>query len=77
MQPGISQFQLVPSTLQGSANSEAVTIDLINMANNQLFVVKLTAVKDDKFHVEIDEKAPLKARYRVDDALKDTPVLNK
>lgn len=68
VQPGNSQFQLVPGTLNSYSNS--ITADIINKENNHLFVLKLEALKDSTFHVLIDEKTPLRQRYRVTDALK-------
>lgn len=49
---------------------DQLVVDLINTENSKLFTLKVTAVKDNTFRLEIDEKSPLKARYRVEDALK-------
>lgn len=68
VQPGNSQFQLVPGTLNSYSNS--ITADVINNENNHLFALKLEALKDNTFHLLVDEKAPLRPRYRVTDALK-------
>lgn len=68
VQPGNSQFQLVPGTL--NTYSSSITADIVNKENDHLFVLKLAAIKDNTFNVNIDEKTPLKQRYRVVDALK-------
>lgn len=53
-----------------SVTSEQLVVDLINTENSKIFALKVTAVKDNTFRLEIDEKTPMKARYRVEDALK-------
>uniref|UniRef100_U5EKN8 Glucosidase II subunit alpha n=1 Tax=Corethrella appendiculata TaxID=1370023 RepID=U5EKN8_9DIPT len=65
---GDSHFELKPNTLNTFKNH--VTIELENTENQHLFVLKLEAVKGNVFHIEVDEKTPLKTRYRVVDALK-------
>lgn len=67
-----SKFQLVPGTL--NTYSDSITVDLVNKENEHLYVVKVGALKDNTFHLVIDEKTPLYARYRVVDALKGTPA---
>uniref|UniRef100_A0A336LQR0 CSON011306 protein n=1 Tax=Culicoides sonorensis TaxID=179676 RepID=A0A336LQR0_CULSO len=68
VQPGSSPYSLVSSTLK--TFKSYITLDLKNNENGHEFILKLEAVKGDKFHVEIDEKQPLHPRYRVEDALK-------
>lgn len=55
--------------------SDSVTAELVNADNDHRFVLKVAALKDNTFHVLIDEKQPLRPRYRVQDALKG-PVLS-
>lgn len=45
-------------------------MDLVNRDNQHQFVLKLASVLGNSFHLEIDEKTPLRPRYRVVDALK-------
>lgn len=68
MQPGNSPYSLVFSSLK--TYKTYITLDLKNNDNGHDFVLKLEAVKGDKFHVEVDEKQSLHPRYRVLDALK-------
>lgn len=75
MQPDNSQFQLIASTL--NTYSDSVTAELLNKENDHRFVLKVAALKDNTFHVVIDEKTPLKPRYRVVDALQRTPLPDK
>lgn len=58
-----------------SVASDQLVVDIINTENSKLFALKVTAVTDNTFHLEIDEKNPLKARYRVEDALKGNLTL--
>lgn len=62
-------FEVVPGTVQ--TFRDHVTVELINRENQHAFALKLESVLGNTFHLEIDEKAPLKARYRVVDALKE------
>ncbi|XP_055910340.1 neutral alpha-glucosidase AB-like [Eupeodes corollae] len=68
--PGSSKFAVLPETLKTSDNF--VELDLINKANDHLFILKLEALEDNKFRVQIDEKNPLKPRHRVTDVLQDS-----
>lgn len=68
MQPDNSPFHVVPATL--NTYSDSVTVDLVNADNGVLFVLKVAALKDNTFQVVVEEKTPLKPRYRVQDALK-------
>lgn len=49
-------------------------MDIVNKENQHLFVLKLEGLKGNKFHFEIDEKTPLKPRYRVTDVLVKEPT---
>ncbi|XP_037936994.1 neutral alpha-glucosidase AB-like [Teleopsis dalmanni] len=71
LQPGNSKFALVPGTL--NTYSDSVTADIIHKDNQHLFVFKLEALQGNTFRVLIDEKSPLRPRYKVEHALKDTP----
>lgn len=73
--PGTSQFQLVSGTMLTSSTSEQLTVDLVNNENGQKFVLRLTAVNETgyTFRTELDEKTPLKQRYRVEDSLQQEP----
>lgn len=68
MEPGNSVFEVVPGTVQ--TFRDHVTVELLNRENRHPFILKLESVQGNTFHLEIDEKAPLKPRYRVVDALK-------
>lgn len=62
-------FEVIPGTVQ--TFKDHVTVDLINRENQHQFILKLESVLGgNSFHLEIDEKTPLKPRYRVVDALK-------
>ncbi|XP_070495450.1 neutral alpha-glucosidase AB [Chironomus tepperi] len=66
-----SPFEVNIDTLIVSPNH--INVDLSNKHNGQIFVLKLEGIKGNTFHFEIDEKSPLKPRYRVVDALKGEP----
>lgn len=68
VQPGDSPYSLVYGSLK--TYKTYITMDLKNNNNGHEFLLKLEAVKGDKFHVEVDEKQPMHPRYRVEDALK-------
>lgn len=61
-------FEAVASTVQ--TYKDHITVDLVNRENQHQFILKLESVLGNTFHLEIDEKSPLKPRYRVVDALK-------
>lgn len=75
VQPGNSPYRLEFQTLR--TYKSYITLDLINEENGHEFIFKLEAVNSDRFHVEIDEKSPLHARYRVKDALKGSITLDR
>lgn len=68
VQPDNSPYQVVPGSL--NTYSDSVTAELVNADNDYRFLLKVAALKDNTFHVVIDEKQPLRPRYRVQDALK-------
>ncbi|XP_055711223.1 neutral alpha-glucosidase AB [Phlebotomus papatasi] len=69
---GDSPYELQLSTAK--TFPDHVTVDVLNKDNDQVFVLKVVGLKGNKFHVEIDEKSPLKPRYRVVDALNGNPA---
>lgn len=72
VQAGNSPYDIISNTLNTYANY--ITLDILNKENSHVFVMKLEALKGNTFHFEIDEKAPLKPRYRVTDALHKNPL---
>ncbi|KAH8367842.1 hypothetical protein KR084_003461 [Drosophila pseudotakahashii] len=66
-----SKYALVPGTLNTYANS--VTADLVNKDNHHQFAFNLEALAGSTFRLQIDEKQPLRPRYRVEHALKGQP----
>lgn len=75
LQPGTSDFQLVVNSKVTTETS--VELNVINSANNQLFLLKAVALESNTFRVQIDEKTPLKTRYRIQDALQAEPKTTK
>ncbi|EDV47634.1 neutral alpha-glucosidase AB [Drosophila erecta] len=63
-----SKYALIPGTLNTYADS--LTADLVNKENHHQFAFKLEALKGSTFRLQIDEKQPLRPRYRVENALK-------
>ncbi|XP_055683933.1 neutral alpha-glucosidase AB [Lutzomyia longipalpis] len=71
--PGIpSPYEVQLGTLK--TFPDHITVDVLNKNNEQVFNLKVVGLKGNKFHVEVDEKSPLKPRYRVVDALIAPPV---
>lgn len=68
VEPNASPYAVVAGTL--NTYSDSVTAELRNADNGQVFVLKVAALKESTFHVQIEEKQPLIPRYRVLDALK-------
>ncbi|XP_037725211.1 neutral alpha-glucosidase AB [Drosophila subpulchrella] len=66
-----SKYALIPGTLNTYADS--LTADLVNKENHHQFAFKLEALKGSTFRLQIDEKQPLRSRYRVEHALKGQP----
>ncbi|XP_013107527.2 neutral alpha-glucosidase AB [Stomoxys calcitrans] len=71
IQPGNSKFALVPGSMNTYSNS--ITADLINKDTHHLYVLKLEALVNNKFRLLIDEKTPLKPRYKVEHVLIGEP----
>lgn len=70
-QPGNSKFALASGSL--NSYSDSITAELINKDTQHIFSFKLEAIEGSTFRILIDEKTPLRPRYKVVDALKDTP----
>lgn len=69
VEPGKTPYIVAPDTLK--TYRTYVTVDVKNTEiPDHEFELKLEAVKDNIFHVVINEKAPLHPRYVVEDALK-------
>lgn len=68
--PGNAKFAILPETLKSS--NEFMEIDLVNKENKHQFVVRIEALEGNKFRLLIDEKNPLKIRYRVTDSLQSS-----
>ncbi|XP_017085755.1 neutral alpha-glucosidase AB [Drosophila eugracilis] len=66
-----SKYALIPGTLNTYADS--LTADLVNKENHHQFAFKLEALEGSTFRLQIDEKQPLRPRYRVEHALKGQP----
>uniref|UniRef100_A0A1B0AK62 Glucosidase II subunit alpha n=1 Tax=Glossina pallidipes TaxID=7398 RepID=A0A1B0AK62_GLOPL len=69
--PGNSKFALVPGSMNTYSN--AITVDLINKDTQHLYVVKLEALVNNSYRLIIDEKTPLRPRYKVTHALVAEP----
>lgn len=67
-----SPYEVLPSTLSIDGH---IKVDIVNSGNLQVFVLTLKALPDNSFHYEIDEKTPLKPRYRVKEALLQDPTI--
>ncbi|XP_030569070.1 neutral alpha-glucosidase AB [Drosophila novamexicana] len=66
-----SKYALIRGTL--NTYTDSVTADLINKENHHQFTMKLEALVGSTFRLQIDEKQPLRPRYRVEHALKGKP----
>ncbi|XP_034119570.1 neutral alpha-glucosidase AB [Drosophila albomicans] len=66
-----SKYSLISGTL--NTYSDSVTADLLNKENHHQFTFKLEALVGGTFRLQIDEKTPLRPRYRVEHALKAQP----
>lgn len=66
-----SKYALIRGTL--NTYSDSLTADLINKENHHQFTLKLEALVGNTFRLQIDEKQPLRPRYRVEHALKGKP----
>lgn len=61
----------MPDTLV--QNESMINIDLFNKDTGILYIIQLTALKEDTFRLNINEKNPLHARYKNEYALHDQP----
>ncbi|XP_065342751.1 neutral alpha-glucosidase AB [Cloeon dipterum] len=75
MKKGESPYQLLLNTLKEGESD--LQVSLINIKNVVHFNLKLTALENFDFRLEIDEAQPIKQRYRVDYALKGEPATRK
>ncbi|XP_037029442.1 neutral alpha-glucosidase AB-like [Bradysia coprophila] len=66
-----SNYEVLGETLY--TDSTNFFVDIRNEDNGHLFVLRLRGLKDNGFHFEINEKDPLKPRYRVTEALHHEP----
>lgn len=66
-----SKYALIPGSL--NTDSDSVIAELINKENDHQFSLKLEALVGSTFRLQIDEKTPLRPRYRVEHALKGQP----
>ncbi|KAJ6649262.1 Neutral alpha-glucosidase AB, partial [Pseudolycoriella hygida] len=67
-----SPYEVLPLTLSIDGHMK---VDIRNNNNQQTFVLTLKALSDNSFHYEIDEKTPIKPRYRVTEALLQSPTI--
>ncbi|XP_030378135.1 neutral alpha-glucosidase AB [Scaptodrosophila lebanonensis] len=70
-----SKYALVEGSL--NTYSDSLTAELVNKENNHKFSLKLEALVGSSFRLQIDEKEPLRPRYRVEHALKGQPELGR
>ncbi|XP_078047812.1 glucosidase 2 subunit alpha [Augochlora pura] len=71
VEPGKSPYQLLIDTV--TSNEYSVTADLFNKDTGVLYILQLTALKDNTFRLHINEKNPLHPRYQPENALQDQP----
>lgn len=71
LKPGTSTFR-VATTSAPTTTATSASMDLVNGAD-RTFVLTVQALQSSTFRVQIDEKAPLHQRYRIEDALKADP----
>lgn len=71
MQPEKSEYDFDFSTLK--PNPTSISVDILNTKNGQSFIFTLIAIQGNTFQVMIDEKIPLKPRYRTEHVLDGTP----
>uniref|UniRef100_A0A6M2E1U1 Glucosidase II subunit alpha n=1 Tax=Xenopsylla cheopis TaxID=163159 RepID=A0A6M2E1U1_XENCH len=70
--PNQSPYELIVDTFNAKADS--VESVVLNRDNGVQFILQIFALQDNTFRVLMDEKSPLKPRYRVTDSLKGTPA---
>ncbi|XP_039959611.1 neutral alpha-glucosidase AB isoform X2 [Bactrocera tryoni] len=72
VKPDNPKFALLPGTL--NTYSDSITAELQHKDNKHIFTLKIEALElGNTFRLLVDEKNPLKPRYRVTDALKSAP----
>jgi hypothetical protein len=75
LKKGETPYQLLLNSIKESESD--VQVSLINIKNAIHFNLKLTALANNNFRLQVDEAQPLKQRYRVEFALKGDPRLGK
>ena len=75
VEPGKTPYELLPNTV--SYNQTTLNADLFNKDTGILYILKLTALRDNTFRLYINEKAPLHPRYEVELALQAEPQVSK
>ncbi|XP_012164345.1 neutral alpha-glucosidase AB isoform X1 [Bombus terrestris] len=75
VKPGKTPYQLLTNTL--NQNESSISIDLFNKDTRILYILQLTALKDNTFRLHINEKNPLHDRYEPEYALQDQPRVSK
>lgn len=63
------------NTLTNDENS--LSADLFNNNTDVLYILKLTALRDNTFRLYVNEKSPAHARYEVEISLQGEPQLSK
>nr|XP_034173391.1 neutral alpha-glucosidase AB isoform X1 [Osmia lignaria] len=71
VEPGKTPYQLSLDTLVN--NKSSISVDLFNKDTWVLYILQLTALKDNTFRLRIGEKNPLHPRYEPEHALQDQP----
>ncbi|XP_059481190.1 neutral alpha-glucosidase AB [Neocloeon triangulifer] len=75
MKKGESPYQLLLNTVKEGESD--LQISLMNIKNAIHFTLKLTALENHNFRLQIDEAQPIKERYKVDFALNGEPPTRK
>ncbi|XP_077284239.1 glucosidase 2 subunit alpha [Arctopsyche grandis] len=75
LNPGNSPYELLLDTV--SLDKHTLSADIRNNNYNVLFKLNLIALVDGTFRVVIDEKQPLKPRYKVEYVLNGEPTVDK
>ncbi|XP_054006859.1 neutral alpha-glucosidase AB [Hylaeus anthracinus] len=75
VEPGKSPYQLLVDTF--THNESTINIDLFNKDTGVLYILQLTALKNNTFRLHINEKNPLHPRYEPTEALQDQPQISE
>ncbi|XP_017888200.1 neutral alpha-glucosidase AB isoform X2 [Ceratina calcarata] len=75
VEPGKTPYQLLTDTL--TQNESSINVDLFNKDTRVLYILQLTALKENTFRLQINEKNPLHPRYLPEYALQDQPQTSK